>query len=72
MIPFLMEQLRELLNKMKDETIKELEKDNKKLSDRLQALETIFDKPPASYCTTHERTYFITTFEERRKEKKGK
>ena len=39
MNPFLMEQLRESLKEMKDETIEELKEDNKKLSDHLQALE---------------------------------
>ena len=34
-----MEQLRELFKEIKDETVKELKEDNKKLSDRLQALE---------------------------------
>ena len=39
MYPFPIEQLRELLKETKDETIKELKNETKKLSDRIQALE---------------------------------
>ena len=37
--PFPIKQIRELLIEMKDETIKEMKEDIKKLSDRIQALE---------------------------------